>query len=274
MEADREVLCGPKGRHQVQGPRGVAGARTVRSCSNGRSGCLGCGCAAPRAKCALVTVEWAADTDPLDEHTRPRSPPGCDAAASTLDPVPGEVSEQGTSSVAVSRRFVALSTQRLQAFLDRPLGDLDLRVVCIDGKVFRDHCMVIALGIDADGRKHVLGLRERHRDRGRRQRPAERPRDARAADGPDVAVRHRRRSGAAPGHHGGLRFPRRCSAARCTSAACSAISRSGCASGRGAAGRLGPRRTARRGCWSGWRPRWSASTPAPRPPSGRVSTRR
>ena len=27
-------------------------------------------------------------------------------------------------------------------------------------KVFRDHCMVIALGVDAEGRKHVLGLRE------------------------------------------------------------------------------------------------------------------
>ena len=40
------------------------------------------------------------------------------------------------------------------------MSELDLRVVCIDGKVFRDHCMVIALGIDTAGRKHVLGLRE------------------------------------------------------------------------------------------------------------------
>ena len=57
----------------------------------------------------------------------------------------------------MSRRFVALSTKRLQAFLSRPLGELDLRAVCIDGKVFRDHCMVIALGLDTQGRKHVLG---------------------------------------------------------------------------------------------------------------------
>ena len=75
-------------------------------------------------------------------------------------PVPADVTERATSSSAVSRRFVALSTKRLQAFLSRPLGELDLRVVCIDGKVFRDHCMVIALGIDTQGRKHVLGLRE------------------------------------------------------------------------------------------------------------------
>lgn len=42
----------------------------------------------------------------------------------------------------------------------RPLGELDLRVVCIDGKVFKEHCIVIALGIDTSGRKHVLGWRE------------------------------------------------------------------------------------------------------------------
>ena len=70
------------------------------------------------------------------------------------------MTERATSSSAVSRRFVALSTKRLEAFLDRPSGELDLRVVCIDGKVFRDHCMVIALEVDAAGRKHVLGLRE------------------------------------------------------------------------------------------------------------------
>ena len=80
--------------------------------------------------------------------------------AGTLDPVPAEVAERGASSSAVSRRFVALSAKRLQSFLSRPLGELDLRVVCIDGKVFREHCMVVALGIDTQGCKHVLGLRE------------------------------------------------------------------------------------------------------------------
>ena len=50
-----------------------------------------------------------------------------------------------------------------QVALRQPLphvGRQQQRLVCIDGKVFRDHCMVIALGIDTQGRKHVLGLRE------------------------------------------------------------------------------------------------------------------
>lgn len=35
-----------------------------------------------------------------------------------------------------------------------------MRVITIDGIVFRDHTILIALGIDSDGGKHVLGLRE------------------------------------------------------------------------------------------------------------------
>ncbi len=110
----------------------------------------------------LASFQWAAATDPLDEHTLAAVAAGVSTRryAGTLDPVPADVTERATSSSAVSRRFVALSTKRLQSFLGRPLGELDLRAVCIDGKVFRDHCMVIALGIDTQGRKHVLGLRE------------------------------------------------------------------------------------------------------------------
>ena len=104
----------------------------------------------------------AAATDPLDEHTLAAVAAGVSTRryAGTLDPTPAEVAERGTSSSAVSRRFVALSAKRLRSFLSRPLSELDLRVVCIDGKVFQDHCMVVALGIDTRGRKHVLGLRE------------------------------------------------------------------------------------------------------------------
>ena len=33
-------------------------------------------------------------------------------------------------------------------------------MVFIDGKAFREHCLLIALGLDSQGRKHGLGLRE------------------------------------------------------------------------------------------------------------------
>ena len=163
MEADREALCGPKGRHQVERPAWLGGSVDSHVTLGGRQ------VKVPRVRVRsaegevpLASFQWAASTDPLDEHTLAAVAAGVSTRryARTLDPVPAEVNERATSSSAVSRRFVALSTKRLHGFLSRPLGELDLRVVCIDGKVFRDHCMVIALGLDTQGRKHVLGLRE------------------------------------------------------------------------------------------------------------------
>ena len=163
MEADRAVLCGPKGRHQVERPAWRGGSVESPVTLGGRQ------VEVPRLRVRsadgevpLVSFQWAAATDPLNEHTLAAVAAGVSTRryAGTLDPVPVDVTERATSSSAVSRRFVALSTKRLEAFLGRPLGELDLRVVCIDGKVFRDHCMVIALGIDTAGRKHMLGLRE------------------------------------------------------------------------------------------------------------------
>ena len=110
----------------------------------------------------LPSFRWAADRDPLDAYTL------CAIAAGTsmrrygraLEPLPTGVAAASTSKSAVSRRFVALSTTRLHAFLSRPLVELDLRVIFIDGKVFKDHCMLIALGVASTGKKHVLGVRE------------------------------------------------------------------------------------------------------------------
>jgi transposase-like protein len=44
--------------------------------------------------------------------------------------------------------------------MERPLGELRLCTVLIDGTPFRDRQMIVALGINIDGRKTVLGLRE------------------------------------------------------------------------------------------------------------------
>ena len=155
MKADRAVLCGPKGRHQVERPAWRGGSVESPVTLGGRQ------VEVPRLRVRsadgevpLVSFQWAAVTDPLDEHTLAAVAAGVSTRryADTLDPVPADVTERATSSSAVSRRFVALSTKRLEAFLGRSLGELDLRVVCIDGKVFRDHCMVVALGIDTAGR--------------------------------------------------------------------------------------------------------------------------
>jgi putative transposase len=64
------------------------------------------------------------------------------------------------SRSSVSRRFVARTTQQVEAFLSRPLDGMDLPVVMIDGTALGDHVLIVALGIDSEGHKHVLGVAE------------------------------------------------------------------------------------------------------------------
>jgi len=64
----------------------------------------------------------------------------------------------GVQKSSVSRHWKAVSAQRLQEFLERPLGGLDLVAVLIDGIEFHDHLLVVALGLDSAGKKQVLGL--------------------------------------------------------------------------------------------------------------------
>jgi transposase-like protein len=71
------------------------------------------------------------------------------------------VSGDGTSKSAASRRFVALSAERMAAWMAADLSQLDLVAIQIDGlHVGDDLVLVAALGIDADGNKHPLGLME------------------------------------------------------------------------------------------------------------------
>jgi len=64
----------------------------------------------------------------------------------------------GIQKSSVSRHWKAASSQQLKAMLERPLGDLDLCVLFLDGKEFHDFTVIVALGVDRQGRKHVLGL--------------------------------------------------------------------------------------------------------------------
>lgn len=76
-----------------------------------------------------------------------------------LEPV-GAVASRGTSRSAVSRRFVAGTRRKLAELFGRDLCGLGLLALFLDGIVVAGHCIVVALGVDAEGRKHALGLWE------------------------------------------------------------------------------------------------------------------
>lgn len=64
----------------------------------------------------------------------------------------------GVRKSSVSRHFVRASAQSLRELLERPLAGLDLVALVIDGLSFAEQLLVVALGVDGRGRKHVLGL--------------------------------------------------------------------------------------------------------------------
>jgi len=80
--------------------------------------------------------------------------------AGTLDKLPEPDEPLSVSKSSVSRRWVTLSQAQLHEWLSGSIKQLDLPVVMIDGIHFRDRVILVALGIDAKGNKHVLGLRE------------------------------------------------------------------------------------------------------------------
>jgi transposase-like protein len=67
----------------------------------------------------------------------------------------------GLSKSAASRRFVALSAAGMRRWLASDLSGLDLLVIQIDGiHMDEDLILVAAIGVDANGDKHPLGLIE------------------------------------------------------------------------------------------------------------------
>ena len=67
----------------------------------------------------------------------------------------------GVSKSAVSRRFVALSAERMKQWMAADLSNLDLLIIQIDGiHIDEDLMMLAAVGIDGNGEKHPLGVIE------------------------------------------------------------------------------------------------------------------
>jgi putative transposase len=67
----------------------------------------------------------------------------------------------GLSKSAVSRRFVALSAERMREWMAADLSELDLLAIQIDGMhVTNELTLLAAIGIDGEGAKHPLGLLE------------------------------------------------------------------------------------------------------------------
>jgi putative transposase len=64
----------------------------------------------------------------------------------------------GIEKSSVSRQFVAASAEQLRVLCERRLEKLKLVALLIDGIHFGGQVLVVALGVDESGVKHILGL--------------------------------------------------------------------------------------------------------------------
>src|SRR3954462_15012615 len=167
MEADAATLCGPRhgrgSRRQAQrwgqtmGPIGFHGGKVAVPRPRLRQG--GQEVTLPSWERAVAEDwlgRWAMSLMLIGVSTRRfgravRLPEG-DVPAG-----PGA----GVSKSAASRRFVALSAERMAAWMTQDLSGLDLLAVQIDGlHITEDLVLLAAVGIDAEGMKHPLALVE------------------------------------------------------------------------------------------------------------------
>lgn len=163
LEEDVTALVGPKGRHNpdrtsyrhsverssiVLGGRKVAVDRQrVRSTSG--------------EELALPTWAAFAGDDLLAEMATERMLAGLSSRRYEvgLEPV-GAVEGSGTSKSTVSRRFIERTRTALGELMARDLSELSLCALFGDGIELAGHTVVVAVGVDHDGKKHVLGLKE------------------------------------------------------------------------------------------------------------------
>jgi putative transposase len=162
LEDERTKLCGPRYAHaptraatragHVDGELAIGGRRVRVRRPRVRS--------SRGTEVRLDTWERFASADPLTPRAVEQMVLGVSTRKydRSIEPAPPGVASRGTSKSAVSRRFVAATRERLAEMMSRDLGTLDLCAVMIDGIHVGEYVMLIALGIDGRGDKHVLGL--------------------------------------------------------------------------------------------------------------------
>ena len=74
--------------------------------------------------------------------------------------IPEMADTVGVSKSTVSREAVEASEAALEQLMERRFDEVELLIIYIDGMHFGEQCVLAAVGVDLEGRKHVLALRE------------------------------------------------------------------------------------------------------------------
>jgi transposase-like protein len=108
----------------------------------------------------LTLVEDLQNADPISERVVDQIILGVSTRgyADSLESLPPEIDNRGDSKSAASRHIVKQTTLAMTEYLSQKLDHLDVAVLMLDGIEVAKRAVIVALGIDAKGRKHPLGL--------------------------------------------------------------------------------------------------------------------
>jgi len=162
LEAERSALCGAPYERSSK-PARRAGSAPGELVMGGRKVRV----KRPRVRdeegeISLASYQQFSEEDPLAHRALEQMVIGVSTRKyeRSLEAVPEELDPRSTSKSSVSRRFIAATQKQLQGCLKSSLRDLDIQCVMLDGIHLADHLVVIAVGVDAHGKKHVLGFWE------------------------------------------------------------------------------------------------------------------
>ena len=165
LEEEVEGVVGPKGRWNPDRTAVRHGHESGEVTLGGRRVQV----KRPRARTAdgdaevpLKTYEHFAERDQLEEVVLERMLAGVSTRRyrRAQEPVGPEVETdaRSTSKSAVSRTFVHRTRQLLWNLMNRPLSDLRLAVIMLDGIELHGRTNIVALGITTAGEKLALGV--------------------------------------------------------------------------------------------------------------------
>lgn len=164
MEEDVAALAGPKGKHNSNRLGYRHGTEKTSVVLSGQKVAI----QRPRVRTEdrtgelpIETYEIARNDDLLLEAALARMLHGLSSRnyGRAQDELPENIARHGMSKSSVSRRFIQATEEELKKLMSRRLETLGIRVLLLDGVAFADTMVVVAMGIDHAGSKHVLGIK-------------------------------------------------------------------------------------------------------------------
>lgn len=162
FDGEAEMIAGPKGKHVTARTHHHWGTTRTPLPFGGRHVVV----ERPRVRRKggseemLPSVAAFREADPLTARVAEQIVLGVSTRgyAHSLEPLAEEMEARGASKSAASRALIDKTAEKLAAFLDRRLDDVELIAMLLDGIEVAEETVIIALGVTTDGTKVPLGL--------------------------------------------------------------------------------------------------------------------